>query len=269
MKPRDLIYRSPTSLFAVMTKDLVDDLLSLNTRNRNLLPDTVDFYRRAIEAGHWVVTGEGISVSASGFLINGQHRLHALRAAGYPPITMLLVLGLTDEALGAVDTGKNRSARDYLQLMFDVKVSNFVAALLRTSMTASRSFTPGKFLPQEYAQNLEELGPSIARLLEIEGLGRMPAAVVAPLVDAHHKGYQEETLTFAQALASGEMLERDNPALVLRNWIANNKGPGGQSVLTERYRKTTGALQAWIDRRPLTKLYRRKTLLANAVKEAA
>lgn len=269
MKPRDLIYKSPSAIFAVMTKDLVDDLLILNTRNRNLQPNAVAFYRRAIEAGHWVVTGEGISVSASGFLINGQHRLEALRAAGYPPLTMLLVLGLPDEALGAVDTGKNRSARDYLQLMFNAKVSNFVAALLRTSMSAAKSFAPGKFLPQEYAEKLEELGPSIEELLEIEGLGKLPAAVVAALMDAHHKGYRDDTLAFAKALASGEMLERDNPALVLRNWIANNKGPGGELVMTERYRKTTNALQAWIDRRPLSKLYRKKSPLIRTAMEAA
>jgi hypothetical protein len=97
----------------------------------------------------------------------------------------------------------------------------------------------------------------------------MPAAVVAALVDAHHKGYQSEVEAFTKALATGEMLERDNPALVLRNWIANTRGNGGAITLMERYRKTTRALQAWIDQRPLSKLYRTKAPLAGAQRCAA
>lgn len=175
---------------------------------------------------------------------------------------MLVVTGLPDEAMAAVDGGSNRTARDYLQFMFDTKVSAFVSAVLRTSMMARDEFPAVKYQPQEYAAHLEMLGGSLAEIMKLEHVGKLPAAVVAALVDAHTKGYQSEVEAFGRALTTGEMLERDNPALVLRNWIANTKGNGGATTLIERYRKTTRALQAWIDQRPLSKLYRTKAPLA-------
>lgn len=258
-----LITKNPTAVFVTMTREIVDALLALNTKNRNLRPLVVTSYKRAIERNLWVPTNQGIGVSASGFLVDGQHRLESLRDAGYPPLLMLVVTGLPDEAMAAVDAGTNRSARDYMSLMFDTKVSAFVSAVLRTSMMARDEFGPVKYQPQEYAAHLEKLGESITAVLRLEQASKLPAAIVASLVDAHDKGYQREVETFTKALVTGEMLERDNPALVLRNWIANTKG-GGYTTMVERYRKTTRALQAWIDQRPLGKLYRTKAPLTVA-----
>lgn len=259
-----LITKKPAAAFVTMTQELVDALLALNTKNRNQRPQVVNTYQRAVEGRLWVPTNQGIGVAANGFLVDGQHRLEALRAAGYPPVLMLVVTGLPDEAMAAVDGGTNRTARDYMQFMFDTKVSAFVSALLRTSMLAHDEFAAIKYQPQEYAVHLEKLGDSIAEIMKLEHVQKMPAAVVAALVDAHYKGYQSEVEAFAKALATGEMLERDNPALTLRNWIANNKGNGGQPTMVERYRKTTRALQAWIDQRPLGKLYRTRAPLTVA-----
>ena len=261
-----LITDKPTASFVMMTRDIVEALLALNTKNRNRRTQVVNNYQRALECNLWVPTNQGIGVSASGFLIDGQHRLEALRIAGYPPVTMLIATGLPDEAMAAVDGGANRTPRDYMQFLFDTKVSSFVSALLRTSMLAIDEFSPKmKYQPQEYALHLEKIGDSISQIVKLEHVGKLPASVVAALVDAHHKGYQKEAEDFSKALATGEMLERNNPALVLRNWIVSTKGNGGQGMMIERYRKTTRALQAWIEQRPLGKLYRTKAPLAAAL----
>lgn len=260
-----LITNKPAAEFVTMTRGLVDALLSLNVKNRNQRPLVVSTYQRAVEGGLWVPTNQGIGVAANGFLVDGQHRLEALRAAGYPPVLMLVVTGLPDEAMAAVDGGTNRTARDYMQLLFNTKVSSFVSAILRTSMLANDDFAPIKYQPQEYAAHFERLGESITEIMSLEHVSKMPAAVVAALVDAHHKGYQGEVGSFTMALATGEMLERDSPALVLRNWIVSTKGGGGgNAAMVERYRKTTRAIQAWIDQRPLGKLYRTRSTLATA-----
>lgn len=260
-----LITKKPAAAFVTMTREIVDALLALNTNNRNQRPFVVNTYQRALEGNLWVPTNQGIGVAASGFLVDGQHRLEALRAAHYPPVLMLVVTGLPDEAMAAVDGGTNRTARDYMQFMFDTKVSSFVSAVLRASMLASDGFVAIKYQPQEYAARLEKLGDSLTEIMKLEHMHKMPSSVVAALVDAHHKGYQSEVEAFCKAVATGEMLERDNPALALRNWIANTKGNnGGNAILIERYRKTTRALQAWIDQRPLGKLYRTKAPLAAA-----
>jgi hypothetical protein len=104
----------------------------------------------------------------------------------------------------------------------------------------------------------------MADVMAIQHISRLPAAIVAAIVDACDKGYSDEALEFTKALTTGEMLERDHPALVLRNWIANTRGSGSGSVLRERFKKTTSALQAFIEQRPLTKLYLRKMPLSVA-----
>lgn len=260
-----LIAKKPTATFVTMTRELVDALLVLNTKNRCQRPEIIKSYRRAMDNNFWVTTNQGIGVAASGFLVDGQHRLEALRAAGYPPVQMLVVTGLPDEAMAAVDGGRNRSPRDYLQLLFDTKISSTVSAILRTSMIARDDFAVTKYSPQEFAEHFEKMGDSIAKIMKLATASRLPAAVAAALVDAHRKGYHAETEAFATALLTGEMLERDNPALLLRNWISNNHGSGGSIILKERYSKTTRALQAWIDRRPLGKLYSSKTPMAEAL----
>ena len=253
-----IITKTLQASFVIMEPLIVDDLLALNIKNRNIRESVVETYARALLNGFWVPTNQGIGVSASGFLVDGQHRLEALKAAGYPEITMLLVTGLPDDAVAAVDAGSNRKPRDYLKFMFETSVSAFVSAILRTSMLARVGFAMVKFQPQEYASTFETLGESISEIIKLENTKKLPAAVVAALVDAHAKGYQSEVEQFTKALATGEMLEKDNPALVLRNWIANSRGTGGAIRMTERYRKTTRALQAWVDQKPLGRLYAKK-----------
>lgn len=264
-----LIAKKPTATFVTMTRELVDALLELNTKNRFQRPDVIKTYRRAMDNNFWVTTNQGIGVAASGFLVDGQHRLQALRAAGYPPVQMLVVTGLPDEAMAAVDGGTNRKPHDYLQLLFDTKISSTVSAILRTSMIARDDFVVSKYAPQEFATHFEKIGDSISKIMKLATANRLPAAVAAALVDAHSKGYQAETEVFTKALLTGEMLERENPALLLRNWISSKHGSGGHVILQERYRKTTRALQAWIDRRPLGRLYSSKTPMAEALDRGA
>ena len=266
MKPQfELVTGGLSARFVTMWPDLVDALLALNTRNRNQRPLVVQTYERALRLGLWIPTNQGIGVSASGFLIDGQHRLEALRAAGYPVVTMLLVTGLPDAAMGAVDAGANRSPRDYLQFMFDTKVSSLVPAVLRASMLARDRFQTGaKYQPHEYAEHLEAIGDGISELLKIEFAWRLNASVLAALVDAYMRGHADDVIAFTKALTTGAMLERDNPALLLRNWLSTSKNQGGNTRLTERYRKTTRALEIWITGRPITKLYRTKEQIAPA-----
>jgi hypothetical protein len=256
-----LISKEPQAQFVVMTKPLVDSLLKLNTKNRALRSTVVGHYQRAMENGYWVLTNQGIGVCSDGTLIDGQNRLHALVAAGYPEVPMLLVTGLPPEARTAVDTGSNRRPQDHMYFMFDIRVSALVVAILRTIMLSQNGFSQLKFQPQEYGDAFEKYGESLTEILKVDKGWKLPAPVLAVLIDAHQKGYQEEAIDFCNSLSTGEMLAKDHPALVLRNWLATVKGAGGQPALIERFKKTSRALQAHIDQKPILKLYRAKDKL--------
>lgn len=80
---------------------------------RRLAVTTVDMYARAMSAGAWRLTAQGIEVSEAGITLNGQHRLHAVIKSGCT-IPMLVMYGVKHEALDAIDQIRPRSASDIL-----------------------------------------------------------------------------------------------------------------------------------------------------------
>jgi hypothetical protein len=258
MRPSfELITKKPRCEIVLLTKELVDALLALNTKNRRFRPSVARNYERLLD--RWLVTNQGIGVSASGHLTDGQHRLVAIKEAGYPEVEMLIVTGLSDEAAAAVDVGSNRNAGDYLHFLFNEKVSLLTTAILRTLMLAERKWSPAKFMPQEYADAFENFAPNISAVMDVANTYRLPAAVLASLVHGHWKGHEELIVDFTRAVSSGEMLEKNHPALVLRNWIVHTKGHSGQNTTVDRFEKTNAAFLAFCESRSISKLYPRKS----------
>lgn len=254
----NLVRTSPHAEIVTLTRNLVDDLLALNTRNRKVRPAIVAHYRRMIERGEWVTTNQGIGVSASGILIDGQHRLEAIRQAGYPPLKVLLMTGMPDEAVGAVDVGAVRTAGDYLRIMHGIHTTGRVAAIVRTSLAASSDFTIShKYSSKEYEARFLYLREGIEAVCGVYGLHNLlPAAVLAALVDAYAFGFKAESVGFTEAVVSGESLSKNNPALTMRNWVLLNRGrAGGANMTAERYRKTMRAFAAWVLGEDLPRLH--------------
>lgn len=254
----NFIAKKPAARFFTMSQELVDGLLALNTRNRSIRKRTVAHYARILQEQYWVETNQGVGVSTEGVLIDGQHRLLALREAGYPAVTMLVVVGLPPDAGAAVDNGVNRSAADYLHFLFDTQITNYIAAALRAVLCYENNFTDwaNKRLPQEYAVAYAEYGPSIALVLTIPGYRQFPSSFGAALIVAHHSGVAAETIReFAAATLTGEMLAKGDPALALRKFFANTRGQNTGHMIVERFQKTTSALMSYIKGKPVVALH--------------
>lgn len=104
-------------------------LLKNNDHNRKLNPRTVNYYAEQMLRGEWVVTGEGISISENGKVLNGQHRLSAIVKAG-KPIKMFIFYDMPDSTFDRYDVGKNRSAGDVF-FIAGVKNANNVSAMIK------------------------------------------------------------------------------------------------------------------------------------------
>lgn len=95
-------------------------LLDANTANRALRQTIVDRYRVDMIAGDWRENGDTIKVATDGTLVDGQHRLEAIKQAGAAlrkPIAILTVTELDRAAVMPVtDTGLKRLPSDALQL---------------------------------------------------------------------------------------------------------------------------------------------------------
>lgn len=105
--------------FALVTPGLATVLLEGNDRNRRIKEkgpkNSVEAYAAAMLRDEWRVNGETIVISRTGRLLDGQHRVHAVRDSGVP-IKMLLVFGIEDETQATLDQGRVRTASDRLQL---------------------------------------------------------------------------------------------------------------------------------------------------------
>lgn len=86
------------------------EMLSHNTRNREVSPATVNAYLRAMTQGNWHFTGETIVFDDEGVLNNGQHTLTAISKMPVDyRIDLLVVRGVTAVSQQFSDQGRKRT----------------------------------------------------------------------------------------------------------------------------------------------------------------
>jgi hypothetical protein len=234
------------------SKTLVDGLIAMNTENRHLRKTVVDKYKRDIISGKWYLTNQGIGVSDDGVLIDGQHRLHAIKECGYPAIPILLVTGLDKESQKAVDQQSKRSARDMLAFSFSARVSRQAPAI---AAALFRYQTDWRLTPT----NQELYDVIIENMSEIDRVVSTPASMnfyAAPFLAAfvlYCKNWDaDKTIEFMNRVEIGEMLTKEMPEFHLRNFIVTNrKGSGGGSMQKERFAKCMKALSAYSEGRKM------------------
>ena len=107
--------------------------LGQNTSNRPVRRSTVRAYARDMAAGNWKITAEPIKFDTQGVLLDGQHRLLAVREANVT-VQLFIATGLPPESQDAMDSGMKRTAADALSLRGDSN-SSLVAAAARLALS--------------------------------------------------------------------------------------------------------------------------------------
>lgn len=97
----------------LITPDIADEMLKCNINNRKRARSSA---ARAIMNGEWELNGATIVFCEDGTLLDGQHRLTAVVETG-EPIVSIVVRGLPKKTQISMDTGKTRSAADFLHMM--------------------------------------------------------------------------------------------------------------------------------------------------------
>lgn len=246
-----------TAHIAKASKELVDALLAMNTKNRNLKDSIVEQYTRDIIAGRWRITNQGIGVSKDGILIDGQHRLAAIRDAGYPPIEVLVVYGLDEDAQKAVDQHSKRTARDIFRLFSDHgDISRMAPAIINCVHKHLTGWRGGNSLSMdEMFQKYEEHAETITAItcdLNSKTFFAAPfLAAIVHSVDTENMSLQKAKM-FLSSVEIGENLTRKCPEYHLRNYIMSSKKTGGGCLIQkERFLKTKKAYEAYVDGREI------------------
>lgn len=234
----------------MMTPEWAESLLDKNVDNRPLSLVRVRQLAKAIMEGEWQMSHQGIAVSTSGKLLDGQHRLAAIILAG-KAVPLLLTTECDPAIFKVVDTGYKRTAGQVLS-MGGAFCPKDAASTCRLVMAyervphlvwASPSIT---YTNSDIVEWYEGARGQIDFALKLGISGRNRLALVrtsslaAFVFIACRAGYAESTLTrYVDQLCNGDGLQKDDPVFSFRRAIINR----APDVL---FRANSRASQAWI-----------------------
>jgi hypothetical protein len=91
-------------------------LLASNTKNRYLNNTAISVYKSDMKSGRWIENGQTITISESGDIIDGHHRLHALQDCEGVSITVPVVKVSDASAIETIDVGRPRTIPDLFEM---------------------------------------------------------------------------------------------------------------------------------------------------------
>jgi len=121
-----------------VTPELAQQWLDLAGFNRSIDYAVVALYVRQIKEGLWRRTHQGVAITKSSILIDGQHRLVAVVKAGIT-VPMIVFVDEPEENFEFIDCGRNRSQVDMLRL------SKRNQALSTIHTSTLKAFLEGRF----------------------------------------------------------------------------------------------------------------------------
>lgn len=230
-----LISNVPACHIVTASKELVDALLAMNTRNRDVRQTAVARLETDV-VNAWELTASGIGISREGVLLDGQHRLIAIRNAGYPPVQFLLVVGLRLESQAVVDRHAKRGLADAMTLLHSRTIGNSLVAAANALLTIKHStskterfvFAGGQPSDATAMANVIEWEQEIASVLSASGGGLRAPVVAALAIYMRHDELGASEL--ANQLKRKTGLQDDDPAYRLDKALGT-VGSGAQETI--------------------------------------
>lgn len=104
-----------------VTPEMAREWLKKNANNRTVRPNRVKLYSELMKNGQWDLTGQGISITADGTLIDGQHRLFAILRS---QCTVKMLVVFDAQKSYGYDCGAVRSVSDRISMHSGTHYSN-------------------------------------------------------------------------------------------------------------------------------------------------
>lgn len=205
--------------------ELAEVFLENNKSNRTISKTTVGTYARDMEEGRWRFTGAPISFDADGNLLDGQHRMEALRQSGTTQ-EFLIVRNLDSAARQAIDIGRRRSVADSLT-MDNVRNGAQVASAARLilrwregHLRITRNYRSSDAEIRQFV--IDNEGPLQDSASYAQRLRRVLPVSQTAITAAHHETTRVDpsaAAVFWAKVLTGADLSTGDPALSFRNAI--------------------------------------------------
>lgn len=241
--------REPRVAVVTVTPEIAERWLGKNTRNRHARASVVSGYARDMKAGNWVLNGESIKFAQDGTLLDGQHRLLAVVAAGVS-VQILVVRGIPNEAMPTVDTGARRKFSDVLTIDGGSNTSALAAIVRRAVMwEAGQRTNTGKIKPtnsemMEFLTECPEIVHSAEIASKLASRTLLPASVLG-LAHWLFSDIDPDQATFFIARVIDEDVPTGHPARTLHRRIVNLRINGGRVNESEALALTIRAWNAY------------------------
>lgn len=226
--------RDLDSAFVTATREVVDGLLSMNTSNRAVNRNAVERLVRQIQDGLWVPNNQGVGLSRDFNLLDGQHRLLALREAGYPPLKFLVVTGLDPKAVATIDIGSKRTYHDTLRLLMNLELNKHVVSAIGW-LANVRFGSMGRWGPVEPKNRrtafelvawIDAYERGISTVFGAMGNAQFFRMGVKAAFIAFAQAMPGEAADFIRQVEDGELLTKTMPAYHLRQHVFTQSKAG-------------------------------------------
>jgi len=244
-----------------ITPEIAANWLKRNTSNRAMRSSRVDELARQMQAGGWGLTHQGVAFNGDGTLLDGQHRLAAIVKAGVS-VRMVVTRGVKREMQLFMDDHARRTASDSLSLHRQEKITSTDIAIIRAATSLSQTQLTRHFSKAELDEALDLFSSALSFCHKYtHGVDRQRGVAAAPVWGAVALAwfYVDDThrlIEFCEILVGREMAkdEFNNSAQMLREWLLRTGVSAGPSRI-EAFKKTQRAIVAFMQRKPLQKLY--------------
>jgi len=235
---------------AMAAKWLAED----NHGNRPISSAHVAKLKKAIVDNQFHHTHQGIAFYDDGTLADGQHRLTAIAQSG-KSVLINVTFGVAKTAFEAIDQqSRGRTLRDTMNMEGVVDAKQYVA-IARHWMILKGNWTAAN---HEVKAFIDEHKESIGKVLELAkgNVILKHAAVATVMAMGVEKGHFEPIARWADILRTGIVAsENESAAIRFRDYWTKDKKTGSQVARIDYSHRTYSSLRAFIDNRPLTKLY--------------
>lgn len=235
----------------MVSPEMAEALLETNPDNRNVSYSRVQTLLAAMRNGKWQLNGETIIVGESGRLLDGQHRLYAVREYG-KPVEMIIAWDVADKSFETIDTGRARTAVDIAKLagrdMLGVEAAaaaniwrlwhqtsvNTVCSphiVLQVDSKFPALHKWGKFVIAAAQKRVAPAGALLTALVYLEDVARKPLAAER----------------FFKGIVKGVSLPEGDPLLTLRNRLISLRGENSalrMESVWNMFARTLSAIEA-------------------------
>lgn len=265
-----------------VTKKLIDSLLAKNERNRSINKNEVNHILRDIKADRWMFNGDVIKIDGNGYLMDGQHRLMAIKEAGYPSDMQLIIVKLPvvgeerDKVFYTMNTSRASSAGQIFQYN---EIPNALAKTTISRWIAKIYFNIGICGKPSYGEIFEvykkfvnEVDTAVSLSHNHKGVVRFLAPMAAAFaIAAYARQNDDKVWEFAKNVSNGTGLRRNTVEYALFKYCSMLKtGHIGTMAQKEQFYTALNAVYTYLDcpDKPITRIRPKEQMREKLYKRA-